>query len=155
MKRWLTISVLLFFNASMSSAAEPAELLGLKAPVSVVRFDRCADGGSLKGVLRDSTGSEYHIFRKVLYNQREGPLPWYVGEDINSGKAELLSADDQRIEAVIAVLVEWVDSQTTPEEQQYLKTLPHVEVTIETLREKSRDEITRDTAIWTIVKYFK
>jgi hypothetical protein len=94
----------------------PERALGLVPPVTVAAFDLCADGGSLKGILLDSTSVEYHVFIKVVLFGG-GPRPWYVGADWDSGQAEKLPEVDSRKDAIKAILVQWLDRTYTAVEQ--------------------------------------
>ena len=85
----------------------------------MVSIGYCLDGGSTKGTLKDATGLELHF---MLDNGMSSTTRgrWYIGEDYNSGKAELLEKDDEQIDAISAICIEWVKRVTTPSELERL-----------------------------------
>ncbi|MBT3296915.1 MAG: hypothetical protein HN919_01440 [Verrucomicrobia bacterium] len=124
MMKTITLLVALLAAASCATAAhrEPAAVLGLTNPVSVASLGGCPDGGSTKGTLVDANKKEYHFFiDRRLKTKTHGR--WYVGAEINSGKAELLAESDGRIGAIHAVVVSWLHRVTTPEKRSRLAKL--------------------------------
>ncbi len=112
----LAVVALMIALVTPARGEGPERALGLVPPVTVALFDLCADGGSLKGTLLDSTGMEYHVFIKVMLFGG-GPGPWYVGADRESGQAEELPEVDPRKDAIKAILVQWLDRTYTAAEQ--------------------------------------
>lgn len=74
----------------------------------------------------DSQGTEYHFFVKVVVNGN-GPCPWYVGADYDTGQAERLPEADPRKDVIKAVLSEWLDRTYTVEEQERILANPRVD----------------------------
>ena len=161
LKHLLTILAVLLTLFVTISGAGPAEGIGLVSPVSVLSFAKCADGGSLKGVLQDANGTQYHVFIQCQFRslvteiERAQPVPprkWYVGADWNSGEAELLPIGDKRIAKITAVLLEWVDREMTPDEQEHLMGHPPERTE---LNEMPLGDALVEIAKWEILRYFK
>jgi len=139
------ILLMMVSAASCTYAAyrEPAAVLGLTNPVSVASIGGYPDGGSTKGKLVDENGKEFHFFiDRRLKTKTYGR--WYVGADINTGKAELLAEADGRIGAIHGIVVAWLHRVTTPEERSRLVKLdrppePEKDLSIEAkLREHAK-----------------
>lgn len=129
---------------------EPAAVLDLTDPVSVAFVGGCPDGGSTQGKLIDSGGREYPFFiDRRLQTQTYGR--WYVGEDVHTGKADLLAEDDARIGAIQAVLLAWLNRVTTMDERKRLAKLDHAPPGDETW---STDEKLQAHARWFIARHF-
>lgn len=146
--------MLLFLLAAASSATaayrEPAAVLGLTNPVSIASLGGCPDGGSTKGTLVDASGKEYHFFidRRLKTKTYER---WYVGADMNTGKAELLAEADGRIGAIHGIVVAWLHRVTTPEERSRLAKLDQAPTPDKKLSVEAK---LREHAKWFIARRF-
>lgn len=74
----------------------------------------------------DSQGTEYHFFVKVVVNGN-GPCPWYVGADYDTGQAERLPEADPRKDVIKAVLSEWLDRTYAAQEQNRILVDPRID----------------------------
>ena len=117
---------------SDEQAQAVAAKIGLSAPVNVDYWGKVADGGSQKGELVDKDGKFYPIFRQRALS-KDVELKWYVGEDWNSGRAEYLPPGDERIDAIVNLLIDWVDRTVPYEEQLRIRELPVYEMDLRTM----------------------
>lgn len=147
-----TVFIALLASVSCAVAAyrEPAAVLDLTDPVSVAFVGGCPDGGSTQGKLVDAGGREYHFFiDRRLQTKTYGR--WYVGEDVHTGKADLLAGDDARIAAIQAVLLAWLNRVTTMDDRKRLAKLDRAPPVDETW---STDEKLQAHAKWFIARHF-
>lgn len=149
-EKTILVALLASISCAVAAYSEPAEVLDLTDPISVAFVGGCLDGGSTKGKLIDAGGREYHFFiDRGLQTKTYGR--WYVGEDINTGKAELLAEDDARIGAIQAALLAWLNSVTTVDDRNRLAKLDYEPPLDKAL---SMDEKLQEYAKWFIVRHF-
>jgi hypothetical protein len=130
---------------------DPASVLELVSPVSVVYVGGCPDGGSTKGMLADARGTNYCFFiDRRLQTKTYGR--WYVGGDIDTGKAELLPEDDRRIGAIKSILVAWVNRVVPADEQERLGKLDRPPAPGKDLSSEAK---LLEYAKWFIIRHFK
>ena len=169
MSRLLIVILWLCTTTAMASTNEQAaaSLLGLVEPVAVGNAGKCPDGGSTKGYLVDANGKEYHFFIDFGLGSKN-PGRWYVGEDFSTGKATMLADEDPRRQAILTLLIAWINNTLSEKEQAALRALPQYprpdtkrytaavkagEQSRSAL-ERLRDEALRPATQWFIVKHF-